>query len=591
RKGRESSVTWCADPGEGRRGTKTGASPPFWGTPLQSVSGRGNSTTNQMMMALVLLVLVTAASSTPLQEEAGGGGGGADFWMRYGDSRLRKSLETEPVVGRAKNVVVFVGDGMGMATVTAARIYKGQRAGRSGEEHRLSWELFPTVGLSKTYNVDKQVPDSAGTATALFTGVKSKYYMLGLDSRAPFGDCDPRVNERARLASIMQWAQDAGKHTGLVTTTRVTHATPAALYAHSNHRDWECDSEIPFRLRDCVKDIARQLVEDGPGKHFKVVLGGGQRQFGIPLTAEYDPDDDSCNRTDDLNLLPEWLRGKRNAVFVNDTGSLRAVDAASVEHLLGLFSPGHMPYALERDQGPQGSPSLLDMTAKALQVLSKAESGFVLMVEGGRIDHGHHANYARMAMHETSELDDAVAHVAALTDPRDTLLVVTADHSHAFTINGYPKRGNDILGFANKSAAEGLYETLTYANGPGFDTHRGDGGNGSLWRRATQEERQSPRYRHFAPFYLEDETHGGEDVPVYSRGPSAHLLSGTFEENYVAHVVGYAACIGPPSKLCTARDRVGMLQGQPIPTASTASALGPLGLLLVLLSLLLLHAT
>jgi len=117
------------------------------------------------------------------------------------------------------------------------------------------------------YELLLQVPDSAGTATAMFTGVKSKYYMLGFDSNAKFNECDVERNANSQLSSIMTWAQMEGKHTGIVTTTRVTHATPAALYAHSNHRDWECDSEIPPAFKDCIKDIARQLVEEEPAKY------------------------------------------------------------------------------------------------------------------------------------------------------------------------------------------------------------------------------------------------------------------------------------------------------------------------------------
>ena len=117
-----------------------------------------------------------------------------------------------------------------------------------------------------------------------------------------------------------------------------------------------------------------------------------------------------------------------------------------MDYLLGLFSPGHMPYALERDHGPNGTPSLQNMTSQAIKFLSKNKMGYVLMVEGGRIDHAHHANYAQLALHETAELDDAVAYAASNTDPADTLIIVTADHSHSFTINGYPARGSDILG-------------------------------------------------------------------------------------------------------------------------------------------------
>jgi alkaline phosphatase len=100
----------------------------------------------------------------------------------------------------------------------------------------------------------------------MFTGVKSRYYMLGFDSNAKLDECDVERNAKSQLSSIMTWAQMAGKHTGVVTTTRVTHATPAALYAHSNNRDWECDSKIPPAFKDC-KDIARQLVEEEPGKY------------------------------------------------------------------------------------------------------------------------------------------------------------------------------------------------------------------------------------------------------------------------------------------------------------------------------------
>jgi len=117
-----------------------------------------------------------------------------------------------------------------------------------------------------------------------------------------------------------------------------------------------------------------------------------------------------------------------------------------VDYLLGLFGPGHMPYAMERDHGPNGTPSLQNMTSQAIKFLSRNKNGYVLMVEGGRIDHAHHDNYAQMALHETAEMDDAVAYAARNTDPADTLIIVTADHSHSFTMNGYPARGNDILG-------------------------------------------------------------------------------------------------------------------------------------------------
>ena len=113
---------------------------------------------------------------------------------------------------------------------------------------------------------------------------------------------------------------------------------------------------------------------------------------------------------------------------------------------MGLFSPDHMPYALERDRSPAGQPSLLNMTEQALKILSQNPKGYVLVVEGGNIDNAHHDGYVRHALHETSEFDDAVAHAVQVTNPDDTLIIVTPDHSHTLTIAAYPDRGADILG-------------------------------------------------------------------------------------------------------------------------------------------------
>lgn len=480
----------------------------------------------------------------------------AEFWMEMGRKDLMKSLSQKLVQGKARNVIIFIGDGMGMSTVTATRILKGQREGKSGEEQVLSFEKFPTVGLIKTYNVNKQVPDSAGTATAIFTGVKSNFYMLGYDVKAPYNSCDTEINKNSALTSLMQWAQDVGKSTGFVTTTRITHATPAALYSHVNHRDWECDGKIPTEFRDCTKDVARQLVEDSPGSAMKVILGGGWNPMGV--TSEED-EDESCVREDGLNMVEDWeLKRKTENVsykYVQDTEGLMGVNADEVEYLLGIFSPGHMPYNATRDTSPNGQPSLAEMATKAVKMLQKENNGFVLMVEGGRIDHGHHDNYARLALQEAIELDHTISKVLSLIDPKETLIIVTADHSHAFTINGYPERGNDILGFANESKINFAYETLTYANGPSFLYHRRNFSRTPYvtWRDVSKDiNRDNIYYRHFAPIYLEDETHAGEDVAVYAQGPYAHLLQGVHEQNYIAHVVSYAACIGPYQSHCEA---------------------------------------
>ena len=117
------------------------------------------------------------------------------------------------------------------------------------------------------------MPDSAGTATAYLTGVKGRYGTVGLDVSVPLDVCRPDLGTKPFTESILKWAQDSGKDTGFVTTTRVTHATPSGLYAHSANRDWECDTELPEKYKDeaLCKDIARQLIENEPGRNIKVM--------------------------------------------------------------------------------------------------------------------------------------------------------------------------------------------------------------------------------------------------------------------------------------------------------------------------------
>ncbi|XP_069668782.1 alkaline phosphatase-like [Periplaneta americana] len=473
----------------------------------------------------------------------------ADFWIQSGQERLdleiRRQQEAAAAKGKiAKNVILFIGDGMGMSTITATRIYKNQKQGGSGEDSSLSFENFPYVGLSKTYEVDYQVPDSAGTATAMLSGVKVNINVAGLDPRVKYTECNATVNELAKLENIILWAQAAGKSTGFATTTRVTHATLAAVYAHINDRYWECDSKVPPEYRDCVKDVARQLVEDSPGRDLNVILGGGMNQMGVPVKQG---DYIFCTRNDSQNLAEKWKEGKKNYLFVNTTEDFMRADLSKVEYLMGLFSPGHLPYVLER----KGEPSLVNMTEKALKVLSRNPNGYVLLVEGGNIDNAHHDGLVRQALEETAEMDDAVAYAVQATDPEDTLVVVTADHSHTLTISGYPERGDDILGSTNAIKELNGTDILTYANGPGFDAHKTTNCSQGFWRVVSDEEREEPRYHAFAGRKMRKETHAGEDVPVYSRGPHASLLSGVFEQNYIAHVISYAACIGPHATYCT----------------------------------------
>ncbi|XP_011336534.1 alkaline phosphatase isoform X2 [Ooceraea biroi] len=450
-----------------------------------------------------------------------------------------------PPTGVARGVVLFVGDGMGMSTLTAARILSGQRRGNPGEEVQLAWDSFPAVALARTYNMDAQVGESSACATALLCGVKANYETVGLDSSARFENCYSSFE--ARVPSLINWAQDQGKSTGLVTTTRVTHATPAALYAHAASRYWEDDGKVPPAARTSCKDIARQLLEDEPGHNINVVLGGGRRHFVPKVTLDPEEPDKEGRRLDGRNLIEEWSRNHRlkkiPARYVANKEQFENVDPRKVERLLGLFAYSHMDFDVDRNMNDTGDPSLAEMTIKALRILAKNPKGYFLFVEGGRIDHAHHYNNAYRALDETLALEEAVQAVMKEVDLSETLLVVTADHSHVLTLGGLAThRGNPIFGTDSKvSDVDGQpYTTLLYSNGPGYTQPR------SILREAGKDSIQTAGVpRAWA-------THGGEDVPVFAIGPLATtLFSGSVDQSYIPHAIAYAACLGHHASRCS----------------------------------------
>ncbi len=232
--------------------------------------------------------------------------------------------------GRAKNVILFVGDGMGVSTVTAARILDGQNKGMAGEENVLSFGHFPFAGLAKTYNVDAQTPDSAGTMTAMVSGVKTDVGVIGVDEDIVRGDCDTVTGNE--LVTTLELAEIAGRSTGIVSTARITHATPAATYAKSADRNWEDVSDVPgAAVTAGCEDIASQLVNFEanlearfPGVDvdgIEVVMGGGRRHFLPNDPAANSPDAVSAtegDRTDGRNLVTEWTTAYPGGTYVFD---------------------------------------------------------------------------------------------------------------------------------------------------------------------------------------------------------------------------------------------------------------------------------
>ena len=463
-----------------------------------------------------------------------------EFWFESGRQAVEQAKRLAPVQGNARNVILFVGDGMGISTITAARILEGQRRGESGEENSLAFERLPYLALSKTYSVNQQTSDSAPTMTAMVTGFKSNDGAISVNERAVRNDY--RTVEANKAMTIFEQAEQVGLATGVVTTARLTHATPAACYAHSSDRDWEADSDLPADAYAAgFPDIARQLIEFPYGDGLEVALGGGRTKF-LPRT-EKDPEHTarSGERRDGRNLASQWA-ARPGSAFIWNKAQFDAIDPRNTKHLLGLFEPSHMQYEHDRTRDRAGEPSLSEMTAKAIDLLSVQRKGYVLMVEGGRIDHAHHAGNAFRALGDAIEFSNAVRTALAKVDLRDTLVIVTADHSHTFTMAGYPARGNDILGKTRaveetdySRDSHGLpYTTLGYANG------NANAGRAEKRPDLTEVNTADPEYRQEATVPLPSETHGGEDVAIFAGGPMAHLFHGVLEQHVIYHVMAEA---------------------------------------------------
>lgn len=463
---------------------------------------------------------------------------------------------------KARNVVLFVGDGMSLTTVAAARILEGQRRGQPGEENLLSFERFPQTAFAKTYNTDSQTPDSAGTMTAMATGVKNRIGVLALGPEVRRGDCAAAKDHA--LVSLFELAESAGLATGIVTTTRLTHATPAALYAKSAERNWESDVDLPAEAVALgCRDIASQFVDFAVGDGIEVALGGGRREF-LPATS---PDPEYAEfpgrRLDGRDLMAEWTARHPEGRVVWNAEQLAGLDLSRTPRLLGLFEPDHMKFEHDRGRDRAGEPSLAELTHAALAVLAQQRQGFVLVVEGGRIDHAHHEGNAHRALTDTVAMAEAVAVALQETDPRETLVVVTADHSHTLSFAGYPARGNPILGkvvgLSSEDSLPGLardatglpYTTLMYANGPGYHgassqqpagpkrhEHKASGYEMATARPdLANVDTTHPDYLQPSAYPLASESHGGDDVGLWASGPGAQAVRGTMEQNVLFHLL------------------------------------------------------
>lgn len=486
------------------------------------------------LSALVLALLMSAcvmssdgAQGPPPQA--------SDPWYAVGESELELRLSYSPITGQAKNVILFVGDGMGLSTVTAARIFDGQSRGDSGEENYLSFDRMPHVALVKTYNSNSQVPDSAATAGAMNTGVKMPIGAVNIYADQSRADC---VGDGSTFPeTLAQQAESRGMSTGVVTTVRLTHATPSAVYAHVPDREWEYNATLPqfARLKGC-KDIATQFVDFPYGDGIDVALGGGRRSFV--------PEFMNGLRDHGENLIEKWQAKYSEGVYIESAHQLRNLDSTITSRVLGLFALSEMAFEAERDETAE--PSLTEMTETAIKILSNNDNGFYLMVEGGRIDRAHHWTRPYNALSETQEFAKAVGRALEMVDLSETLVLVTADHSHTMVITGYPHRGSPILGLpwrADMATGEIHRKPMTSVDGKPFATigyFTGPNPRSAREDSLSDEEVQDPQYVAESAVQIPNATHNGEDVALYGIGAGSWLVSGVMEQNTIYHIMTHA---------------------------------------------------
>ena len=451
-----------------------------------------------------------------------------------------------PATASPKNVIFFLGDGMGMTTMTATRIYS------VGEDGELTMDTLPETAFVKTFSNDAQVTDSAPSLAAYMTGVKMNNEVISMSTNTvavpPVLDANGNLlgnncgsSNGTSVTTLAEIAKKQGLSVGVVTTTRVTHATPAATYAHICHRDLE-------------NDIAAAMVPGGTGFNsalsktgLDVVLGGGSQFFKTKAAGG--------KRADGRDLITEM---KTNGyTYTSNASELNAVDPLQTSRLFGLFTSSHMSYDLDR--AATSEPSIAEMTTKAMDVLSNNNSkGYFLMVEGGRIDHALHDTTAKKALQDTVAFDNAIKAAidkARVNDPnlQNTTIVVTADHDHTLVLNGYAKRTgkttasvpgvlglvlNYVTGVATNDADGKPYTIIGFGNGE----NRVNGARSTV-PSLDDTTVSGNTYHHEAaiPTNAGSETHGGTDVFLGAIGKGADNFHGTIENIKVFDLVRTAS--------------------------------------------------
>ncbi len=481
-----------------------------------------------------------------------------------GTTRTATWTVREPVAGTARNVILFVADGMTVGMLTAARAARGMTQGLP--DNPLYIDSMPEVGIASTSSIDSLMADSANTASSLNTGHIGSVNATGSYSdNTPSSLDDPRTET---LASILQRTRDYA--IGVVTTADYSDATPASVWAHGRNRG---DGN---RAAYVV-----QSLESG----IDVLMGGGARRL-LPQSAE------GSRRSDDRDMFAEFeAAGYTVVTTATELGEAMGADAMPTQ-LLGIFHPGDLNVWLDRNVYTENvgdftdQPGLVDMTTAALDVLGQNPNGFYLMVEAASVDKQIHPLDQERALSDLIEFDQSIAAAAAWVaeNAPDTLIVVTADHGHGYDVYGTVNLEVFNAGETDEERRVGIrvYAAAGYPDYPDAD---GDGqpewadatiafagavNNGPTHTENYQvsEVPRVPAVQDDAGIYIDnpdddangiffagnlgpgDSTgvHTLQDVPVYAMGPGAEAVSGHYHQRELFFVMAAALGLDPSAE-------------------------------------------
>uniref|UniRef100_A0A182YLW7 alkaline phosphatase n=1 Tax=Anopheles stephensi TaxID=30069 RepID=A0A182YLW7_ANOST len=435
-------------------------------------------------MSLVVLILATGSVWVQVQghEEHD-----AHHWKHMAHELLfEKKDYTMQKINIAKNIMVFVGAGMSQATVTAARYYNG------GDNETFAFERLKWSGNARVSAWPCR-DTSRGTGPFCSFGSKTK----------PCPTWDEMV------ASVLEsfdgkpilsiwFVSEPCTIRGFATTSRVTSGSTAALYANSPDSEWENDAAV--NAGGCntatVPDIAHQLIHSDIGKQFK--------------------------------------------------GELASLDTTKIDYLLGLFDYDHLPFSADIGNGSD-TPALVRMVHYSLEMLQKPDhtDGFLLFVEDGNIRRAHGQNKPRKAFDQVRHYANAFNMAKMMANEQNTLFISMNDVGSTLALPGYPARSSDPMGTAAGTSNDDAlpYLGLSYATGPAH-SHYYRAGVGRLDPMEVLQgvpnalERTCP-----ALVPMAEGADGGEDASVYASGPWAFMLSGGYEQHFVAHTIAFASCM------------------------------------------------